>query len=621
LDSPSTESLGNSMKHRAPDNTEGLIKNKSISSAWWGREVALLLVVTSSFISAQPRGPDASARLQEQATLTLHQLLDEAKAYEDLSLRVRVKIQIADLLWPTEPVIARETIAQAYREASTSKEKLADRHALRSEAIRVIRKHDPALAARLIADAGNESTGRGDLVSQDEIERIMERGAFLLDGAHQLLEAGDKAGAIALASASLGEGRSPSLLRFLGNLQQHDPSSADQLFLSAVETVRKSSADPNDILFLGQYIFSPGGIGTTTVDGQLIIGGGEDLNAAGEHAQLMGPYLQAAAEILTRATANQDRPGDSGRALLKGYTIQLLLPLFAQYLPGQTLVMKAELEKLNPSVVSEAASIVSPTRPKPTSTFPEGLSLLEEINRIEEISDLLQRDEMFLRRASLAMSRKDFDRSMALAGHVSNRRSRESWLAFIGFNQARALLGMGELDKAEKTVSAHLSPDQRAVVYSWIASAWLKRGEKVQADRLVYSASAEAAKIDQPELRARTYIFLALGIAPSDPSRAFGLAESAILDINTAKDYNLDESQMKIETRSPSGAVGSSTYASSGGFLSLMPFLTRVDLPRALRLGWSLAPAEARAFTLLAACRTVLNADNQTAITAPVPER
>ena len=228
---------------------------------------------------------------------------------------------------------------------------------------------------------------------------------------------------------------------------------------------------------------------------------------------------------------------------------------------------------------------------------------------------------MFAQRANLALNRKDFERSQALAEHVSATESKESWLAYIGFNQTRTLIKEGQLEQAEKSLSSHLNPELRAALYSWIASAWLKRGEGVQADRLVSAATAEAVKIDQPELRAKTYIFLANGIASADASRAFRLADSAMGDINASKDFDPKGSHLTIETRSTSGAVGSSTYSSSDGLLSLITLLAKADLNRALRLGWSLGPTEARAFTLLSACRGALSANQRGTVNTPTPEK
>lgn len=565
---------------------------------------------------AQREPLDQKIFLREQAILALHQLLEEAKSYENKSLQIRVKARVADLLWTDEPQNAREIVTNANNEIPGIKQEQTERHALRSEIISIIRNHDPTLAAKIIDQVEKDDNEKSELPTRKSVGQISERGALLLEWAQDLLREGDEDRAITLMQRSVSEGRSGEFMELMHRLHERNPSKADHLFRYAVDTIRQTSADPNDILFLGLYLFPSDEISYAEVEGQLTISYRIGYSTvANTPSDLMGFYLRAAADILMRCNVDPSQPTNKGLVILKGYTIQQLLPLFGRFLPEIAPTMEAELTKLGPAALEATATRGVPpdSRTSSLSLIAEGSSISDEIAKVEQFSSPRNRDDVFFDRIRVAINRQDFERARALTARLSNDALRQTLLGLIGFNEAQGLIQREELIQAEKIAASQTTLDCQAILYSLIASVWSKRGEMTQANRLTYIASVETAKIDDRLLRAKIYIYLAYGIAIANASQAFAFVEAAGQDINRLKIFNPTDNRLTFKFQRPSG--GTFEYGYHGvGMLSVIPVLAKTDFLRTLRMGWSLRPEETRAFTLISACRTILVASRHDSI-------
>ncbi len=578
-----------------------------------GPLLALFVVslgITQLFAYPHDHPVDPKILLREQAIMTLHQLLSEVKAYDQARLRIRAEAQIAELLWADEPQVARETVKEAFSETAGEEMQQSDRSKLRSEVLRVVRKHDPDLAESLIANMDDKKTGAPEKSPPGSMGEITERGALSLDAAFQLLEAGDLDRAISSATSSLDQGRSEVFLWFLRQLRLHNPSQADQLFLGAVSWMSQSSADPNDVLFLGLYLLPGTQTSAGFLNDQLIVGLRTDYRAAANAPLgLIRPYLQAASQVFLRCVINpqdSDPAAGSGLALLKAYAIQQLFPLFEQFLPMQVPVLRAELASLNPSPLATTASMSAFQDTGPSSFFPPDLSVSEEVNKIEEVQDPGKRANLLFSRIVAAMNRADFGRARELASRIASDKLRQDLLDLIAFTQSTRATSIGELCKAEAVVGAINSKEVRAVSYSLLARGWLKRGEKAQARRINDLGSAVAAGIDNCSLRAKVYIQLASVDADMDDSRSFDLIGSAINDSNMCNDSNLSTSQIPFVLGSPSGAWTRAQSLADANLDAVISQLAKADFQRTIHLGWSIMADGVRSLALISACRTVL---------------
>lgn len=577
--------------------------------------IALLLTLpTNSFASfarAQQPADNAEGKRQ-QALLALETIYSESKAYPDMTLRVRVKAKLADVLWPVKPDRARELIISAFDDTSALKDDLSKRRALRSEIISVASRHDRDLVKTLVARFETAKADEPDKPDErDSLDRSTERGGLLLDAARNLLEAGDLPAAVALARRSLSEGRSSFLLFFMSQLMEKDQAAGETLFLDALATLRRKPADPNDLLFFGMWLYFPrsiaiGNLGSRGT-GPEIIGYGMNFSASQpRYPTLLVPYLETSAEVLARFRPLPSQT-DSARAIeLKRFALRQLLPLIEKSLPERLEVMQAELKSLG--VAPDWA-----TEPKDASgknadpRLPDDLSTTDLVTAVKKLPGELERDTTFYQQAVYAFNRSDFERARALAAEISRSESRESLSLVIAYFRAQKEIERGELNEAEKT-AAQLPGERRADVYTQLSQAWAERGDAKRADELMAWATSEAARINGHGERADAYLHLADVMMARDMTRAFEFLEAAVTDINAAEQFNPDGKALILQLRSPKGTPGTFGVGRSYSLLTVIARLAKTDLLRAINAARSLTVAEPRALAVIAACREALAA-------------
>ena len=567
---------------------------------------ASMLFVCPNPVAGQqkpPQDPDAS---QKQALFALEDLAREAKEYDDVLLKARIRSRVADLIWKFEPDLARTLIFDAFGDAANLKDDAIGRYTLRNEIIDIARRHDRALASDLIGRLASSETA-GDVMSRESAEHITERGAIYLDSARGLLGDGDQAGAVAAAEKSLSEGRSNTLLWLLTELKQSDPRAADKLFLSAVAAVRQESMDPNDVLHLGSYLFAPGRTSVSSIDDQIVVGYGVSFNSnPPPPLALLLPYLQAAAVVLERSSTPPNQPRTPGSVYLKRYALQQLLPLFDRYVTGKAAMFHAELSFLSSPAAGASTPALKVERAAPSIDYS---STTEIIASIERIADARERDQAFFDAAQRSMAGNDLERAQALASRISQTDSKDALLEVADFMAASRAIRRKDLAEAEGIANSKLNPERQAIIYYTLAMKWTESGDPIRANALIDYAWSRAAKVNDRNQRVRVYLYLASGIAGRDILRAFEIIESAVKDLNSLDKFDAADDRMKFELRSPAGGTKSYSYGSGIGLLSVVKQLARADLNRTMSLVRSLRSPAPRGFALLEACRVGLTGD------------
>jgi hypothetical protein len=552
--------------------------------------------------------------VRQQAFSALEAILSESKNYDDQALRARLGAQVADVLWPSNPDRARDLIIGAFDDAITVKVDLSKRYSLRREIIAVARRHNPELAAKLIARLDDKSDESRDRLSRDSLERISERGAHYIDSARSLLEAGDQNRAISFARRSFAEGRSSELIWFLYNLRERDRTAADKLFLEALNVLRTGGADPNDVLFFGLYLFYPGRVAAGDLsDGIVAVSYGLNFSAAPDaQTALVRPYLQAAAEALLRFQVIPGQPGPNGSMALKRFALLQLLPLFQRYEPKLFGEISTQLTALGSY---EAPTDNSKEEETPNISDP---STSETIKNIEKLNSPKERNHYFFTAAKQAVDMGDFERAKALASRLEIGDLKRATIELIGFNEARTSIKRGELDEAAKIASTKLSQERSAVIYAQLASAWLERSNYARANEEASDAVAAATRTEDRAQRARVHIYLASGWVKRDALRAFEFIEAAVKDINAAEQFDSTDDQITFKIETPL-AVQTFVLSQGVGLLSDVSQLAAVDFLRTLYLARELRPAAPRALSIIAACRVALSANGHTSIPGNTP--
>lgn len=574
---------------------------------WLKLFTTLILLSPALAAFAQEQTLPAQADpLREQALFALENTLTESKGYEDQSLQIRVKAQIADVLWPVEPGRARSLLVTAFKEVATLKADLSARHALRAEVTAVARRHDPELAGSLLARL--EATGeKSERLSRDSLERISERGALSLDSARDFLRDGEQARAVSFARHSFGEGRSAQLLWFLYELRERDRAAADRFFLDAVGALRQGVADPNDVLLLGLYLFYPGSVAVGTLsDGVEAVSYGVNLNLAPPVSPALArAYLQAAADALLHFQLTPGLPGSAGSIALKRFALTQLLPLFQRYEPQQVAAVGAALAGLGTDTpLSNAATTA---RPDTDSNAP----VSDVIKSIELLPDVRQRDHYFFTTLMSATNEGSFERARALAARINEDHLGQMALEFISFNEARAAIKRGDLETAAKLTASQLTGERRSAMNFQLAKAWLERGDLARASEETTAATVEAAKLVDRAQRARVYIYLAAGLVEWDAARAFELLETAGKDINDAEQFDALNDRLTFKIQTPAQASFTFEISRGVGLPTIISQLARIDFNRTLTIAQALREPAPRALSVIAACRTVIKPDNK----------
>jgi hypothetical protein len=534
-----------------------------------------------------------------QALAALEEVIKESQKYEDQSLRVRVKARVADVLWPLEPARGRELAANAFEEAGSLKGDIAARYRLRAEITAVARRHDPDWAAQLIArfEESAEDAGR---LSRDSLEQISERGALYLDSARDFLREGEQERALDFARRSFTEGRSAQFIWFLNDLRARDAAAADKFFLEAVKALVPGRSGPNDVLLLGLYLFFPGSVAVGTLDGVEAVSYGVSFGAApAVPPTLARPYLRAAADVLLRFPATPGQPGPTGSVALKRFALTQLMPLYVRYEPQLVGELATALTGLGPYTAPPASS-------ESPAVFEKWVSAADSISKIERLRDARERDHYFFAALRSAISAGDFAGAREVAARIGETELKEASLELVGFNEARAAVKRDDLEAASRIASGQLTRERRAVIYFQLAEAWQARGDFARASQETEAALAEAAKTAEPEQRARTYIFLAAGLAERNGPRAFELLEAAAGDLRDARQFDVADERLVFKIRTPVKASFDIELSRGVGLLSAVPHLARADFNRTLGIARSLGPPESRALAVIAACRVVL---------------
>jgi hypothetical protein len=564
---------------------------------------------------------------QQRSLLAIDELIAEAKGYDDKALEIRVRAEAADLTWPFTPDRARQTLIDAFDDAAALKTDpvqdkpsnpnswdtqaaAAERFQLLSQVIRFARKHDASLAAKLMARL-NDLKGDSRLISRDGAERISERGAAEIDLAQDALNAGNESEAIGLLRQSLSQGRSNNFIAVLDQIRRIDPAAADRLFLDAVNSELNSGYDPNGILMLGLYLFTPGRYSIHYRYGQPLIGPGINMAAGVDVPPSMArPYLEAAAAVITRYQLGPDGPSLPGRVALKEFALTQLLPLFQRYLPDRVEALREQLSDLARLIPDAAAARqnAAASPPPPGPLMPDERSVNDVIEAFDQIPGDKARDSRYVDAVVSALNSKELERARALAAKISNTAFREPLIEIIDLRSTLGAITRGELDEGRRIAAAGLTGERLALAYYSLSATWFQKGDSTRGQEFASEAFTAANRIDDPERRGQVYVYIAAVLVKSDSVRAFQAAEAAIKSIDTAEHFDVRRSSPAFRITKPDGMVVVHSFSVPGqsSLISLISELTRSDLNRTLELARSLRSAQPRALSVLAACRVGL---------------
>jgi len=223
--------------------------------------ILFFLLVLPSIVGAQRLGSN-SARTEAPEPATekksfdlLETITGQIASLQSPGNRTHLECAIADLLWARDEKRARALFKAASAELTTaaaridftdqqSDQELSLISQQRQQIVERIGRHDPELALSFLRETRLQSP-EGDsrsnwyLANETNLELRVAT----------LIAARDPARALTLAHASLSQGVSYSLIGFLNELQQKDPTSAKRLYREMVDRIKNEDLERNQERF------------------------------------------------------------------------------------------------------------------------------------------------------------------------------------------------------------------------------------------------------------------------------------------------------------------------------------------------------------------------------------
>lgn len=577
-------------------------------------------------------GSDATeAQRRTFAASMVISLGTEARSYKDLTLRPRVLARAADSLWDADRVTARALFIRAWEAAEAadaddstitpnikdaklaahiSALKKLDGRDLRVDVLSLASRRDRALGEQLLAKMKSEVARASDEATNTrrswDVYSGPEASLKRLLVANRLLTAGEIAAAVEFAGPALTEVNAHSI-GFLSELRTQDASVADRIFADLLARVDVDPmADANTISGLSSYAFTPGfyivfrfdGSGTwTQPDGPTVA---PNLDSA-----LRARFFNVAANVLLRPLPppNQDVSSCGRRGRLK--IITRLLPLFEQYMPETSAVLRSQLTAPEGRNIDVGDPLLT-----------EGIKSENNIGEISDVEERLdrartvkERDQIYAAAASRLAPMGD-RRAREFAGSIDEAQLRTEILNYVDFESIKiAIREKNGAKVARLAGTGELTHTQRSWSYTQ-AGRLLFELDRELALQLLQKAVDEAEHLDASDPDASfALINVANQFLTIDRPRVWELFNKTIKCANAAEDFIGDDIQMpkRSMTVTRNGVRFVNLPDGDFNFSRVLRALAEDDLIRSIELAKTFKYDGPRAYATIAIAKAVLD--------------
>lgn len=588
-----------------------------------------------------PKGEEANPLALQRRTVAislLTSLAEEARSFQDQSLRARVQMRAADALWESDVEKGRTLFRRAWEAADTADKDAwrryneerqriqtarENRHLesppnLRNEVMRLVAKRDRALAEeflnQLTEDTAREAGGpvTGNLNSgpqtadpEDPPLAIQQR----LQLAMQLLEEGDLGRALQFADPALDRVTTRGVF-FLSSLREKDMAAADQRFSTMLgRTVADQSSDAVGVSVLSSYVFTP--------FLYIIVRGNGQNHSSQARERIVPPtnfppelrriFLEGAAQILLRPPqpVDQDRTIAGRRGLY--FTIARLLPLYEQYAPEAAPELRVQLSSL-------AADIPEDLRTGQNRLLTRGLvpddqvrdEATEALERADRITDPAERDIVYARAALVAARKGDLN-ARNLVDKIGEMDLRKRARAHVDFTLVSRALDRKDAQETLKLLAtADLSNIHRAWALLEVARL-LRKTDATRAVEVLNEATLVARRIGGSDIdRPRAMMGVATLMFDVDHGRAWEALLEAVKAANAVSEYSGEDAHVVARFAMGRGASTTNFDVEDFNVERIFFSLAKEDLYRAIETARSFSADAPRASASLAVAKSVL---------------
>lgn len=571
----------------------------------------------------------------------LTSLAEEARSFQDQSLRARVQMRAADALWESDSEKGRALFRRAWEAADAADKEAWRRYAeerqrissssepnrhlqspreLRSEVMRLIAKRDRALAEEFLAqltddtarDTANPALNSASPATADPEQpplAIVQR----LQLATQLLNEGDLARAIQFADPVLDRVTTRGIL-FLSYLREKDMAAADQRFASMLaKTVADPTSDAVGVSVLSSYVFTP--------FLYIIVRGNGQNHTSQSRERIVPPenfppglrrsFLAGAAQILLRPPqpADQDRTVAGRRGLY--FTIARLLPLYEQYEPEAARELRVQLSSLAADIPEDLRTgnnrLLTRGLVPEDQTRDEGSETLERADRAAAGPE---RDQLFAS-AALMAARKGDPTARDLVEKVSDSDFRKRVRAHIDFTLVSRAIDRKDPQEALRLLgAAELSNIHRAWALLEVADL-LKKTDATRAVEVLNEATVVARRIGGSEVdRPQAMMGVATLMFEIDHGRVWEAVLEAVKAANAVSEFKGEDAQLVARLAIGRGATTSNFTVENFNLNKVFGSLAKEDLYRAIETARSFSADGPRASASLAVAKAVLETKN-----------
>jgi hypothetical protein len=564
-------------------------------------------------------------------------LADEARNYRDESLRVRVQVQAAEVLWETDRERALSLFYRAW-ETAGEVDKASERRSeeqrkrflsgqggpnfisrplnLRLEVLRFTARRDRELGEKFLASLEEEKKEETDATSDSSPSNYWdptEPPAALnkrLELANLIMESGDVEGALRFADPALARATKPGII-FLYKLRQKNVAAADQRYAALLaRTTVDPSADANSVSLLSSYAFTPLVFATVTPNGRAY--GGEAAPAPALSADVRSAFFHMAAQVLMRplAAPGQDRTS-AGRAGTY-FVIARLLPLFQQQAPDRVPELSAYLAGLTqdaPSALRDDYTMLTAGF-KPEA--PPGDNTQELLDQLRRAASSAERDRIYVS-ALRGLTKNDPPRAREIADKIENLDLRKRARAFVDFVAIRTALERKNTEEALRTIrAADLPYIQRVWAYTEVTQ--LLRNDPALILQLLNEADDEARRIDpKSPQRVQALTAIATRLFDVDRAQAWDTMFEVVKAADRADDFKGDNGKVTAHLQTGNMVATFDFEAPSFDLNSIFSSLAKDDLQSAIDLAKRFTAEEPRAIAIFAIARSVLDEKRKSA--------
>lgn len=537
--------------------------------------IAILVVSLNAIAQKKPekkqtpvRGTNSSRtdrkedNTRETALQRVQNLAERVMTFQDTEQKIRGLIFLADLVWTKgkDESYARQLFAKANdiltAAANTSAAvstvsqsnnnpaqiELTRLRALQTLYLQVLARHDAELAKK--------SAKSFALSSGPDLES-----ASNLRIANDLFINGNSALAAEFAESGLkgnlrGMSRLLEVVTLLNGLRANDEQAANRLFLKSLKFLTDDpTTEANDVLLLGNYLFTTSVLQTQLPGGRLMVSPARvgavsviadvSVNRRGISAEMVRPYLEAAAQVLSRDVADVT---EKQRRYAAAY---LLLPKAQRFAPDLT----NSFSLIAAGTGQDLAKATDAERKAANKAADHGPLDLETVqSKIAEITDVTAKDEYRLQAIANFYVSENLDFAETLAEQMHDLSARKTLLDVISFARAVNALGRGESELAEQTAAKVDYLTLRILLRLQLATFYLKRNDQALATSSIDKALSEAAKNGD----LRDTILLLKGVetlAPIDKQRSLSTFREVVGLLNGREVGNLEGLPVNVTAR------------------------------------------------------------------------